>query len=194
MGDDLRTRLLDAAYDCLARVGVTKTTLDDVAREAGSSRATLYRHFGSKADLLDALVDREIERLSVALHAATADASGLAATCTALMVTGAEFVLDHAPLSAVLAIEPALILPTLSLGGADHLLRRAADLVAPVLAPHTATDGDARRLAELLVRVTLSHLQSPDPLHPITDPSVAGRIVDQYIVPGFVPTAGRTSA
>ena len=36
----LELRVLDAALTCIARVGVAKTTLDDVAREAGCARAT----------------------------------------------------------------------------------------------------------------------------------------------------------
>ena len=41
-----------ALLTCIARYGLAKTTLDDVAREAGCSRATLYRYFDSKHDLV----------------------------------------------------------------------------------------------------------------------------------------------
>ena len=40
-----RVRIVDAALRCLARQGIAKTTVDDIAREAGLSRATLYRAF-----------------------------------------------------------------------------------------------------------------------------------------------------
>ena len=63
-------RLLDAACTCIARVGVAKTTLDDVAREAGCSRATLYRYFPGKQQLLGALVAREAASLRRQLLAA----------------------------------------------------------------------------------------------------------------------------
>ena len=53
-----RTRLLDATLACIARVGVSKTTLDDVAREAGCSRATLYRYFPGKPPLAAARSSR----------------------------------------------------------------------------------------------------------------------------------------
>ena len=48
--------VLDAAVACIARVGLTKTTLDDVARDAGCARATVYRHFPGKQPLFAALV------------------------------------------------------------------------------------------------------------------------------------------
>ena len=46
--------LVDAACDCFERYGVRKTTMDDIAQQAGVSRATLYRYFSSK----EAIVER----------------------------------------------------------------------------------------------------------------------------------------
>lgn len=194
MAISLRARILDAVHDCIARVGIAKTTLDDVAREAGCSRATLYRHFSGKPELLASLVEREVERLGSALAAATEPATDLAEACAAVVVEGAEFLLDHAALDAVVAIEPSVILPVLSLGQADEFTKAAARVVAPHLRRHLTSDSEAERLADLLVRITLSHLQSPDSKRPITHLQVARHLVDQYIVPGFVrePVAGGT--
>ncbi len=182
--------------DCVALVGVSKTSLDDVASGAGCSRATLYRYFSNKQELLSALIAREAEALSGALADATAESGSLNEACAAIIVEGAEFLLDHAALSAVLAIEPAAVLRIVTLGGADEFIRAAAALVAPNLAAHMETQQDALRLADLLVRITLSHLQNPDPQFPITDPPTVARLVEQYITPGFVrePAAWRTDS
>ena len=56
----LADRVLDAALACVARVGVAKTTLDDVAKEAGCARATVYRCFPGRQALMRAVLDREI--------------------------------------------------------------------------------------------------------------------------------------
>ncbi len=183
---DVRARLLDATFVCLARVGIAKTSVDDIAREAGISRATLYRHFGGKAELLEALGQRELTRLDAVFAAAVQDCATVGAACSVLVVEGAEFLLDHPVLGTILAIEPTAITPLLSLGHADAFLTAAAALVAPHLAAHVDDDAARLRGAELLVRITLSHLQSPNPQRSITDPQVAQAIVDQYIVPGFV--------
>jgi AcrR family transcriptional regulator len=182
----IAARLLDAAHDCVARVGLTKTTVDDVAREAGYARATLYRHFAGKRPLLEALREREIDRLDAELGAAVDGASDLVEACTALLVAGAEAILDHAALATILAVEPTVLLPALSFDGCGTLHDRARRLVAPHLAPFTDRPAAAERLAELLVRVALSHLSSPTPGAPITDPDVARRLVERYLVPGFV--------
>ena len=61
-------RIIDATLRCIARWGVGKTTLDDAAREAGCSRATVYRLFpGGKDGLLDAVCRAELARFFVGL-------------------------------------------------------------------------------------------------------------------------------
>jgi AcrR family transcriptional regulator len=49
--------ILDAAREEVRRLGEARTTLTEVARSLGVSHAALYRHFPSKAALLDALVE-----------------------------------------------------------------------------------------------------------------------------------------
>src|SRR5579884_535271 len=60
---DGRNRLLDAADACFARYGVVKTTMADVAAEAGISRATLYRYFGDRDQLILGVLLREARGL-----------------------------------------------------------------------------------------------------------------------------------
>jgi AcrR family transcriptional regulator len=52
--EETRTAILDAAVRVLAR-GVASLSIPDVAREAGVSVPTVYRHFGTKQELLDAI-------------------------------------------------------------------------------------------------------------------------------------------
>ncbi|MBF8186187.1 TetR/AcrR family transcriptional regulator [Nonomuraea sp. K274] len=59
-----REQILDAATRAFARAGYTATGLDDVAAEADLTRAMLYRHFDSKADLYRAVLDRACLRLA----------------------------------------------------------------------------------------------------------------------------------
>ncbi len=51
-----RDRILVATAEVMGRHGMTKLSLSEVALQAGLSRPTLYRWFGSKKDLLDAYV------------------------------------------------------------------------------------------------------------------------------------------
>lgn len=57
---DARDRLIDAAETCFTRFGVAKTTLEDIAAEAGVSRATVYRYFdGGRDEIILGVVLRE---------------------------------------------------------------------------------------------------------------------------------------
>ena len=53
-------RILDAAITCLARR--PNATMADIAKEAGLGRVTLYGHFASRPELVDAVVARVIEQ------------------------------------------------------------------------------------------------------------------------------------
>lgn len=57
-GTDKRDRILDAAQSLFVRYGVKRTSIDDVAREAGIAKGTVYLSFRSKAELFSAIADR----------------------------------------------------------------------------------------------------------------------------------------
>ncbi len=61
-----REQILTAATKAFARAGFAATSLDDIARAAGISRAILYRHFDSKTDMYRAVLDRACARLAEA--------------------------------------------------------------------------------------------------------------------------------
>ncbi len=56
------TRILDAASRLMMHYGYDKTTVSDIAQEAGISKGAIYLHFASKDDLFEALLRREMER------------------------------------------------------------------------------------------------------------------------------------
>jgi AcrR family transcriptional regulator len=55
--------ILNAAADLIAHYGYDKTTVEDIAREAGVSKGAIYLHFRSKEDLFEALLLHEAERM-----------------------------------------------------------------------------------------------------------------------------------
>jgi len=58
-----REFLMDAAESCFDRYGIGKTTMDDIAKEAGVSRPTVYRHFDDRDTLILAVVVRRSRQL-----------------------------------------------------------------------------------------------------------------------------------
>lgn len=53
--DDRRGAILEAAFATLCRYGTRRTSMEDIAREAGMSRAALYLHFRNKDDIIKSL-------------------------------------------------------------------------------------------------------------------------------------------
>src|SRR3712207_3246859 len=56
---DRRSRILDAAERCFVRSGFHRTTMQDVAAEAGMSAGNLYRYFPSKDAIVVGLSERD---------------------------------------------------------------------------------------------------------------------------------------
>jgi AcrR family transcriptional regulator len=71
-----RRRILAATFVVLSRAGRRKLQLSDVAAEAGVSRPTLYRYFGSKEGLLEAFGLYEQDNFDSGIAAAMAGLSG----------------------------------------------------------------------------------------------------------------------
>lgn len=61
---EIEDRMLDATETMLARFGYSKMTMEDIAREAGVGRRTLYLHFPSKEAIALCSIDRIVERLT----------------------------------------------------------------------------------------------------------------------------------
>lgn len=68
-----RESILDAGLRLLARLGYRKSSMDDLAREAGLARRTIYLHFASKEAVFLASIDRVVEELLAKLTAITAE-------------------------------------------------------------------------------------------------------------------------
>ena len=70
-----RDKIVDAAIRCFERFGPQRTSMNDIADEAGISRRTLYRQFDDRPALVAELLERRLSDLhaSVLAHLATYD-------------------------------------------------------------------------------------------------------------------------
>ena len=78
-GKSTREAIFAAALSLAAVHGITGTTMDDIAAQAGVAKGSLYYNFASKDQLFDALLDAELGELSTRLESAGAGLSGRAA-------------------------------------------------------------------------------------------------------------------
>lgn len=64
--EELPGRLMDAAFELFIERGFADATMDDIAKRAGASTKTLYSRFANKMEILQAVVERNVERTVLA--------------------------------------------------------------------------------------------------------------------------------
>jgi len=161
-GPDVRTRILESAYACVARSGLAKTTVEDAAREAGLSRATLYRHFpGGKDELLAAVVDFEVVRFFVRLTEAVRGSTDLVDVTEASLSFAARGLEEHVVLQQILRSEPQLLVPRIT-DATNRLHPFVRQFFEPYVAAEAASGRlrpgvDPRLAADYVARMALSY-------------------------------------
>ncbi|MGQ0617924.1 MAG: TetR/AcrR family transcriptional regulator [Acidimicrobiia bacterium] len=176
-------RILDAALTCLGRWGVAKTTLEDVAREAGCSRATIYRTVpGGKAALIAAVGDREIARAWAQIDVAVAGATSLEGLLVAGVTSASRVIAGHRVLQFLVAHEPDVVLPSVAFGALENLFDATARFAGPHLARFLPTER-VGRAAEWVARVVLSYAMVPSSTLDPGDDADARRLVRLFLLP-----------
>lgn len=191
--DDPQARVIAAALRCIARWGLTKTTLDDVAREAGLSRATVYRVVPGGKDSLLALVSAaELNRFFMALDAALKNVAELEDILVAGVSTAAQHLEQHGALRFLLDHEPEQILPRFAFHNLDVILANVRSFAGPYLEPWLGAE--AGRTAEWVGRIVLSYACTPSPEFTLSDEESARRLVRTYVLPGLTQRSPRVTS
>lgn len=194
MGDILtadeatRARILDAAFECAARLGLRHTAMAEVAKGAGLSRQTVYRYFPNKHALFAALVLREDQRLADEVLAAAAAHADLRPALEAAFLTALRSLRAHPLLDRVMAAEPRELLPYLTVE-ANPLLDLGTRLTEQVLQERLASASPVliHRAAETCARVFLTYAIVP----PADDPEEVAADLAELICHGLAKPNGR---
>ncbi|MEZ5176898.1 MAG: helix-turn-helix domain-containing protein [Acidimicrobiales bacterium] len=106
-------RLLDAALDVAAMHGLNRLSVGDVAKRAGLSRPTLYKHFASRDELVSQMVLREAGRIVEQVIAAAERHDDPFESLHDAILTALHALRGHPLLDRLLATEPEALLPLL---------------------------------------------------------------------------------
>jgi AcrR family transcriptional regulator len=85
-----RERLIAAASDLFYRQGVQRSGVDDIVAAAGLTKPTLYSHFRSKDELVEAVLERRFANRRAAVEKMLARAGGTAREQLVLLFTSHE--------------------------------------------------------------------------------------------------------
>jgi len=66
--EQVKQSIKDSAVELFEKFGFDKTTLDDIAKNAGRAKTLVYYHFGSKKDLLKVALEEEFQHIQDSLQ------------------------------------------------------------------------------------------------------------------------------
>jgi len=184
--DDTRQRIVEACYACVARRGVAKTTIEDVAREAGMSRATVYRAFpGGRDELINNTVAWATLDFFGRLYERIQGASSLEEVMERGIMFAYRSIVEHEVLQRVMETEPDKLLPILTVES-NRIRAGIAEVLAPYLEARGLADGvvldDA---ADFLARMVLSYISAPGRWD-LENPDQVARLVRSELLAGVV--------
>ncbi|MBE1495312.1 AcrR family transcriptional regulator [Amycolatopsis lexingtonensis] len=169
--DEARRRIVEAATACLDRVGPAKTSLSDVAAEAGVTRQTVYRYFPSLKDILRAVGLAGVEEFAARMERHLATFGTATEVAVESVVWAVRTVPGEPHLGLLLQAGEADfftdgVISPLAFSFGTRILRNV-----PVdwAAAGVATEEDLRGLAEILMRLFMSFLQHPTTPPPADD-------------------------
>ena len=176
--------VVQGALRCIARWGLAKTTLEDIARESGCSRATVYRLFpGGKAALIDVVGQHEIARLLLLITERIDAAPDLEAMLVDAIDAAARFFRENAAIVMLAEHEPEVLLPILSFDRLDPVLATTSAFLGPLVA-RFVDDRTAGELVEWAARLVLSYSFEPSPFVDLADPDDVRQLVCRHLLPG----------
>ncbi len=160
---EARRRIVEAATACIDRAGLAKTSLSDVAAEAGVTRQTVYRYFPSLADILRAVGLARVEEFAGRMERHLASFGSAEEVAVESVVFGVRTVPDEPYLGLLLQAGEtefftAGVTSPLSFSLGAQILRNVPVDWAGV---GVTTDDDLQGLAEILMRLFISFLQYP---------------------------------
>jgi len=150
-------RILDASVAIITEEGWDRLSMTKVAGRSGVPRQSLYKEVGTKSELGEAVIRREVERFLAGVREGIAAHPG---DVVAGVGAAARFVLEYGETNAVLR---AILTP----GHDSELLRLLTVRPEAVLAQASRTVSDAlggtgsEATVDTMVRLTLSHLLQP---------------------------------
>ncbi|MDQ1038855.1 TetR/AcrR family transcriptional repressor of uid operon [Streptomyces sp. V3I8] len=189
--DEMSARLLDAAYEQFCRMGIKRSTMTDVAQQAGVSRITVYRRFATKDQLVEQVVRREFRRYFDRFVEDVRDAETVADRVVLGFASSLRAIRHNALIGGLIAAEPDALVPSMT-GDEGRTLSVVQQFVASRLrqeqsAGNISGDVEVNMLAEMMVRVSASFLIIPSHVLDLDDEEQVRAAARQFLVPMLGP-------
>ena len=181
-----RDQALEATLTCIANGGMKGFTVEDVARQAGLSRATIYRYFpGGREQLVTETVTWEVGRFFVRLAEAIADAPDFRTRVEQGLAFAHRSLRDHEAFQRAMATDQGEIRARLA-GIAPIVVGVIRSYLEPLLEAETLVDGVTPiEAADHLARL-IGSLIVDEGVWDLGDRSQVHELVDRWLLSGIV--------
>ncbi|MEV6558188.1 helix-turn-helix domain-containing protein [Nocardia sp. NPDC051756] len=179
-------RILAAAQEEFELVGIRRSSMSDIAKRARLGRATVYRHFPGKENLVEAIGGREMMAVFGRVDAALANSENAADAVVQLAVVSARELRENRLLNKLLATEPEEVYSYAATSGGAALAVARVFLVqhlGTLAAPDLPDDAHLEKAAEIMVRLAATQLLIPDGVIPYRDDTAVADFARQFFVP-----------
>lgn len=191
--DPTSSRILDAACDLFARVGIQRSSMNDVAAQAGVSRITVYRRFANRDALVQHVIRREFRRYIDQFLVDVADAPTAGERLVAGFVSALRTTRRNPLMGGLMASEPDSLASSMVGDGGDTLATVrgfvAGQLRREQRAGHVDAAVDVDLVAEIMVRLSTSFLVTPSALVDLDDDEQVAEVARKVLVPMLGPAA-----
>lgn len=181
--DPASERILDAALELAAASGLRHLTMEDVAQAAGVGRATVYRRFGDRETLVDALSTREARRCLAELAAASDPSAPVADQFAEGFAVSIRLLRSHPLLRRLVLVERQTLLQALDDGLFELARGFLAERIRVAQRLGEVRDVDADQAAEILTRVTTSFALLPATSLDLDDPERLRAVARELLAP-----------
>lgn len=187
--DPVSDRILAAAAELVGRQGAQQTTMAAIAQKAGVGRATVFRRFGSKQEILDRALMRELRMLAVALKESAANAETAAAALIECFVLSMRAMRRRPLLRRLAQLEPEKLV-AFTRRRRPHVLALWRGMHTSIVESFDAPEVDpleCSALADMLIHLTLGYSVVPESSIDLKDDEMLRRVAASVITPVLGP-------
>jgi AcrR family transcriptional regulator len=182
---ELNKNICKAALESIAKFGISKTSVEDIAKHAKVSRATVYRAFPKGRDsIFETALYLEAEKLFRKLYKVAQNSQSLKDAISSVVFAAAENLLNNSALMFIVANESELLAARLTFENMGKVLEFVSVNTKELFSKWIGKE-PSMRLGEWIARILFSYTLCPTQAINLLDIDKVNLLVETVFIPGI---------